>query len=94
MSDVLETNSFFKWDIFFSKSSLHDLNKDRLQKGEFYTLYSRLRNYEDKFFEYTRMSISTFDYILENIREEMLTTSTNFVPVTITPEQKLLLTLR
>ena len=94
MSDYLEASAYLKWDLFFSKSSRHDINSDRFRHGEFYTLYERLRNHEDKFYDYTRMTITTFDYILNAVKTQLSKTATNFIPLTISPEQKLILTLR
>jgi len=45
------------------KRSVHPLNSNRNEKGEFCNLYNDLRKDPEKFFNYTRMSISTFDYI-------------------------------
>lgn len=43
---------------------IHDLNRNRKCDSEYYQLFPILRKYEDKFKEYTRMSVGTFDYIL------------------------------
>ena len=37
----------------------------RTLEGAYYTLYGRLREDERKFFNYCRMSTSTFDYIVD-----------------------------
>lgn len=94
MSDYLEASAYLKWDLFFSKTNRHDINSDRYRHGEFHTLYERLRNHEDKFYEYTRMTVTTFDYILNAVQTQLSKPETNFIPLTISPEQKLLLTLR
>ncbi|XP_046865511.1 protein ALP1-like [Drosophila willistoni] len=74
-------------------TGIHPLNRNRL-KGEFNSLYKNLRQYPDKFFNYTRMSINTFDYILTKIHSKLEKCWTNFVVNPITPCEKLILTLR
>ena len=40
----------------------------RLFKGQFYILYQDLRSYPSKFFRYFRMSIDTFDKLVNTMR--------------------------
>lgn len=89
----LESSSFFVQDILFSEKSVNSHNEQREQCGEFHVLYEELRGCPDKFFEYTKMSVETFDYILENIESELTTIDTNFKK-SITAIEKLFLTLR
>ena len=49
---------------------VHNINKQRLLLGEFHTLVKELASYEDKFFEYFRMSQHQFHYIL-NLLEDV-----------------------
>jgi hypothetical protein len=51
---------------------VHPILKDRSTKGIFYTLYSDLRQNPDKFFIFARMSIASFDELLQ-CRKEKLT---------------------
>ncbi|CAH1959450.1 unnamed protein product [Acanthoscelides obtectus] len=68
----LESNSFLVQDIVFGRDcGVHDLNRNRGRDGEFHKKYENYRMYPDKFFEYTRMSVETFDYILINIQPEL-----------------------
>ena len=46
---------------------MHEENMLRNTKGEFMILYKQLREYEDKFAEYLRMSTKTFDLLLNKI---------------------------
>jgi hypothetical protein len=39
----------------------------RTLEGAYYTLYGRLREVERKFFNYFKMSTSTFDYIVDRL---------------------------
>jgi len=43
----------------------HPIVAARTLEGAYYTLYGRLREDERKFFNYFRMSTSTFDYIVD-----------------------------
>lgn len=66
---------------------------DRMVFGEFYHLYNQVRCDDVLFRSYTRMSVETFDYIVEIIRPEFDLKSTNFqdpIPV----EERLVLTIR
>lgn len=90
----LEENVVLKFNLW-CKEGPSDIVKQRKTLGEFSTLYETLRLNEDKFHEYTRMSVSTFDYILEKIGDRLIVTSTNFhISDSIGPAEKLIVTLR
>ena len=57
------------------------------------TLYPKLRNHEEKFFNYFRMSMTSFDDLLELIREDIATANTTFRD-SVSPEEKLIVTIR
>lgn len=57
------------------------------------TLYPKLRNHEEKFFNYFRMSMTSFDDLLELVREDIATANTTFRD-SISPEEKLIVTIR
>ena len=44
---------------------VHPLNLDREEKGEFYTLYPDLRNFQKEFFAMYRMNLAKFDELLK-----------------------------
>jgi hypothetical protein len=67
----------------------HDIFKCRYQLGEFHHLY----NESTKFFQYCRMSPSTFDYIVQAIWQHISHNSTNFQRTT-SMEERLFVTLR
>ena len=46
---------------------MHEENMLRNTKGEFMILYKQLREHEDRFAEYLRMSNKTFDLLLNKI---------------------------
>lgn len=74
------------------REGVHELNKQRHLNGEFRHLYEDYRKYPQKFFEYTRMSVKTFDYILQQI-DVHLKQHIRSKRVVTNPE-KLFLTLR
>lgn len=71
-------NSYLKWQVLQVKNRIHYINLTRESEGEFYTLYEKLRMQTQKYFEYLRMSMDPFDYILENIENCLLKKNTNF----------------
>ena len=72
---------------------IHPLNEDQARKGEFFNLYCDQRYFGDKFFENYRMSVAQFDELLRKITPLIKKKDTNFRKA-ITPEEKLLITLR
>lgn len=73
------------------KMWVHEYNKAR-KDGEYFRTCLPLRDYPDKFFNYFRMSVDTFDYILEAIQDDIKKQS-NFREV-VSPAEKLSITLR
>lgn len=87
----MSTNTY---NVFFAKKEgIHEINKNR-EKGEFHSLYHELRKHPEKFFNYSRMSIETFDYILLKIQCKLEKRWTNFITNPIVPCEKLIITLR
>jgi len=73
---------------------IHPINLGRNIFGEFHQLYNELRKDETRFVAYTRMKISTFDYILKNIEPLIIKTWTNFIRAPIMRAERLIVTLR
>ncbi|XP_068097093.1 putative nuclease HARBI1 [Hyperolius riggenbachi] len=65
----------------------------RHRKGQFWILYSDLRHHPEKCFGYTRMSIASFDTLLEKLRDGLKRKDTNYRRA-ISPTERLLITLR
>ncbi|PNF20160.1 hypothetical protein B7P43_G00612 [Cryptotermes secundus] len=78
---------------FKRKYWVHPLLSSRSTKGMFTTFFIELRTYEEKFFSYTRMSIKSFDELLDRIRPLITGINTTMRPC-ISAEEKLLVTLR
>lgn len=62
-------NSYFKWHYFVNNIHVwvHPIVKARNAFREHLDMFRTLRRYPTKFFDYLRMSIDTFDYILSNV---------------------------
>jgi hypothetical protein len=67
---------------------VHPLLSDRSTKGLFNLFYNDLRKYEDKFFNYLRMSIKSFDELLELLQQDLTGQQTNMRGC-ISPVEKL-----
>lgn len=57
---------------------VHPLNVNREKSQRFSLFFENLRKYPDKFFDYYRMSITSFDELLEYIREYITKKNTSF----------------
>ena len=71
---------------------VHPINNLRFEKGEYFVLYPDLRKYEDKFFNWFRMSIKKFDYVLKMIQRRILKRNTNYREA-ISAEEQLVITI-
>ncbi|XP_025194756.1 protein ALP1-like isoform X2 [Melanaphis sacchari] len=72
---------------------VHPLNMDREKIGQFRTFFENIRQYPDKFFEYYRMSISSFDELLKTLRPHITKSTTEFRNP-ISAEERLTITIR
>lgn len=72
----------------------HPVNKERTKHGEFYHLYQCLKCYPEKFYEYLRMSQPTFKYIFQLIEPRIEKVYTNIHKQPVSPEERLVVTLR
>ncbi|KAK9754239.1 hypothetical protein QE152_g1634 [Popillia japonica] len=71
----------------------HPINERRDEAGVFATLYQELRHDDDKFFRYFRMSMASFDELLEKIKNIIQLEDTNMRNC-IKPELRLAATLK
>lgn len=72
---------------------VHPMNNNREHDMRFQLFYANLKKYPEKFFNYYRMSVSSFEELLEKVRPN-LTKETTHLRNPITPEEKLTVTLR
>lgn len=78
----------------FKRFQTHEILKGRPIYGEYHHLFPVLRKYPDKFYSYTRMEISTFDYILAKVSPLCQKKWCNFHQAPILAEERLVVTLR
>ena len=71
---------------------VHPINNLRFEKGEYFVLYPDLRRYEEKFFNWYRMSIKKFEYLLKLVKQRILRRNTNYREA-ISAEEQLVLTI-
>ena len=71
---------------------VHPINNLRFEKGEYFVLYPDLHKYEDKFFNWYRMSTKKFDYLLKLIQRRIFSWNTNYREL-ISTEEQLIITL-
>ncbi|XP_061501743.1 uncharacterized protein LOC133391468 [Anopheles gambiae] len=74
------------------RDKTNDLWEKREKIGQYHTLFHELLKQEDKFFEFMRVSIKTFYFILRRI-EHLITKQPTNKPY-ICPEERLMITLR
>lgn len=72
---------------------VHPLTDQRHLKGFFSKMYNDVRQHPDKFFNYYRMSIGTFDKLLQTVGQHLQHEDTAFRKA-ISPEERLSVTLR
>ena len=72
---------------------IHPIIRVRYLEGSYYTLFEKLTTDENKFFNYFRMSSTTYEYILANISDEIKKKDTQF-RMSIPPPEMLTVTIR
>ncbi len=90
-----EWDDWFLEDVFrecgIRRMWMHPMNVLRSKDGEFVRICLPLRKHPDKFYKYFRMKPATFDYILENIKNDIQKHSWR---TSISPGERLAVTLR
>ena len=66
---------------------VHPINNLRFEKGEYFVLYPDLRKYEDRFFNWFRMSTKKFNYLLKLIQRRIYRQNANYREAICTEEQ-------
>ncbi|GBO09216.1 hypothetical protein AVEN_191809-1 [Araneus ventricosus] len=72
---------------------VHPIVSERTIKGKFALLHSQLKEYPDKFFEYYRMPIASFEILLSKV-EDSIRKSDTVMRNCLSAEEKLAVTLR
>ena len=71
---------------------VHPIYQNREQHGEYFTLYKEYRQYDDKFFNWYRMSVEKFDKIFDLLEPALMRQPTNFREP-ICAEEQLVITI-
>lgn len=74
--------------------SVHPINCSRYVDGAFRNLYGMLREDEDKFFNYTRLSTRSFDELVALFQETIKTKEDIVQGLSFSPQEMLFVTLR
>ncbi|XP_071995514.1 uncharacterized protein [Engystomops pustulosus] len=72
---------------------VHPIVAQRPRRGHFRNLYADLRQHPDKFHNYVRMTVTSFDRLLAHLRSGLRFQDTN-MRRSVTPEERLIVTLR
>lgn len=72
---------------------IHPILSDRSTKGKFVLLHNQLKEHPDKFFEYYRMSINSFEVLLSLVKDIISKTNT-VMRECVSADEKLAVTLR
>lgn len=95
---LFENSSLRLWYVLTRQprksGSIHVINQDRGDHGEFHHLFQELQEDPAKFFAYFRMSVATFEYLLDKIQHKLIKRWTNFNLNPIMPAERLAVTLR
>ena len=75
------------------KEGIHQINTERGQLGEYHHLFHELKDDQARFYEYTRMTKGTFEYLLKKIKSRLSKNWCNLHDP-IMPEERLVITLR
>lgn len=75
------------------KWSVHPLWRERQEKGEYVNLCKDLRSYEDKYWDYFKMTKESFDILYMKIKDDLTKGNTKF-QIPISSKHRLALTLR
>lgn len=78
----------------FKKLQVHEINKQRSSFGEYHHLFCILKKYPEKFVQYTRMKVGTFNYILLKVENLLQKHWCNLHQQPILPEEQLVITIR
>lgn len=61
-----------------SREWVNEVCKSRQKHGEYHHLFPVLKRHPVRFFQYTRMSVVTFEYVLQKIRDVIEKQDTNW----------------
>lgn len=71
----------------------HPTLSNRLSTGQFHIMFNKHKMYFEKFFQYYRMSVTSFDELLDLVRENVAKRDT-VMRRSVDPTERLVVTLR
>jgi len=74
------------------RSGVHEINQLRGQYGEYHHLFPQLKADGERFFQYCRMNIETFTYILVQIEHHLIKNWCILHQQKILPEERFVIT--
>lgn len=87
-------NPFLRKNLLKKKKvAVYPMNRQRKMYREYHHLYNDLRKSPERFFEYLRMSVETYDFILCKISQRIKKKTTNFKKP-ILPAERHYITIR
>lgn len=89
---LLTENTFLRMQR--TKQGIHPVNRERKLYGEYHHLFQSLKQHDQRFFQYMRMTFGTFTYILEKLKMRLTKTWCNWHKQPILQEERLVLTIR
>lgn len=82
-----------RWQRKRRRTWVRPIYLNRCDVGEYHTIYENLKHDDEKFFNYARMSYSSFKELLALVQDRIYHSSLNY-RAAIVPEERLLVTLR
>ena len=76
------------------RCQVHELNRIRKTFGEYHHLFPVLRKCPEKFKQYMRMKVETFDHVLLNVQNKLKKKWYTLHQQPILPEEQLVITIR
>jgi hypothetical protein len=76
------------------RSGVHEINQLREQYGEYHNRFPQLKADRERFFQYFRMDIETFAYILGKTEHRLIKDWCNLHQQKNLPEERFVITLR
>lgn len=71
------------------REGIHPINRKRAEYGEYHHPFKEIKNHPERFFQYMRMTMDTFSYILQKVEDRLNKTWCNLHKQPILPEERL-----
>ena len=76
------------------RRAVYEINYKREEFREYHHLFSDPKRDKARFFEYTKMTLETFNYILKKVEHRLVKIWCNWHKQPIQPEERLVITIR